>query len=116
MTERRKYTLGFNIENVELDKHWRAILGSTDAPDIVVSLNAKLQRLAEEIMTVEDELRDWARQDIAMARSNGHPAPKLADKGQCGECYQCLNGVRYDSENPKTHCVDCTCFLCIPGA
>jgi hypothetical protein len=42
--------------------------------------------------------------------------PKAKAKDDtCGECYQCVSS-KYDSEDPGTHCVDCTCFLCIPGA
>lgn len=36
------------------------------------------------------------------------------DPEGCGECGPCEEN-NYDPENPETHCIDCTCFLCIPG-
>lgn len=48
----------------ELDEIWRAALQDTEAPDMLVSLNARLQRELEEVKTTEGELRDWARMNF----------------------------------------------------
>lgn len=33
----------------------------------------------------------------------------------CGECDPCLFMAR-DEDDPQTHCINCTCIFCIPGA
>jgi len=48
----------------ELDEFWRAALQSDEAPDIIVSLNERLQKACQEVMDTKDELRDWARQHM----------------------------------------------------
>lgn len=49
----------------ELDIIWKTALSQPDAPDILVSLNAKLQKAHQDAMDAEDELRDWARQHMS---------------------------------------------------
>jgi hypothetical protein len=71
MAERRKYTLTDALESVELDKHWKQVFESGQAPDILISMEAKFQEAAKNYMALHDELRNWARQDIAMAREAG---------------------------------------------
>lgn len=34
---------------------------------------------------------------------------------ECGECPACIEG-KYDGDDPETHCIDCNCIYCIPGA
>lgn len=36
-------------------------------------------------------------------------------KVPCGGCEPCKYS-KYDDDDTETHCIDCTCFLCIPGA
>lgn len=33
----------------------------------------------------------------------------------CGECEPCVHET-YVSDEPDTHCINCTCLFCIPGA
>ena len=49
----------------ELDNYWHAVLDKPNPPDIIVSLNARLERASKAVMDAEDELRDWARMQIA---------------------------------------------------
>lgn len=39
----------------------------------------------------------------------------LKGDDDCGECEPCTS-TEYDSDDPSTHCIDCTCIMCIPGA
>jgi hypothetical protein len=48
----------------ELDQFWRIAVKMPHAPDSIVSLEARLQKAAQEMMDCEDELRDWARMQI----------------------------------------------------
>lgn len=56
------------LTNEKLDTYWRAVLQDTNAPDIVVSLNAQLQRTLEAVKRIEGELRDWARMEMTKSR------------------------------------------------
>jgi hypothetical protein len=44
-----------------------------------------------------------------------HPDRKDPNGEDCGECEGCKSGP-YVSDDTETHCIDCKCFICIPGA
>lgn len=44
-----------------------------------------------------------------------HKVSQLAVGEDCGECNPCLF-LDYNPQDPETHCIDCTCIICVPGA
>jgi hypothetical protein len=54
----------------ELTDYWRGALADVDAPDVIVSLNERIQRAREEIEEAEAELRDWARLELSKEQSS----------------------------------------------
>ena len=41
------------------------------------------------------------------------PERRDPDSEDCGDCEGCLK--TYVSDDPSTHCINCTCIMCIPG-